>query len=53
MKRLFALLMATTLLSGAAVLTGCEEQEGPAEKAGKAVDEAVGDTERAVEDATD
>lgn len=34
------------------MLAGCEEQ-GPAEQAGEAVDEAVQDTKRAVEDAAD
>ena len=34
------------------MLAGCEE-EGPAEKAGQAIDEAVQDTKRAVEDAAD
>lgn len=33
-------------------LSGCEEQ-GPLEKAGEAADEAVQDTKRAIEDATD
>lgn len=36
----------------ALALTACEEK-GPAEKAGEAVDEAVKDTGRAIEDATD
>jgi hypothetical protein len=34
------------------MLAACEE-EGPAEKAGAAVDEAVQDTKRAVQDAAD
>ncbi len=36
----------------AMMLGGCEEQ-GPAEKAGEAIDESIQDTKRAVEDATD
>ena len=51
-KRTVAIAVALAL--GAAMgLTACPEKEGPAEKAGKAVDEAVHDTKRAVEDATD
>lgn len=53
MKRLFARGLASLLMAGGLVLTGCEEQEGPAERAGEAVDEAVEDTKRAVDDATD
>ena len=46
--------IAVALSLGAAMgLTACPEKEGPGEKAGKAVDEAVHDTKRAVEDATD
>lgn len=51
-KKTIALGMALAL--GAALgLTACPEKEGPAEKVGKAVDEAAHDTKRAVEDATD
>lgn len=53
MKRLLSLLFAFTLLTAGFALSGCEEQEGPAERAGEAVDEAAKDTERAVQDATD
>jgi hypothetical protein len=46
--------LAVGLALGAALgLTACPEKEGPMEKAGEAVDEAAGDTKRAVEDATD
>ena len=34
-------------------LQACPEKEGPMEKAGEKVDEAVKDAERKVEDATD
>ena len=46
--------IAATLFLGiaSAMLTGCEE-EGPAERAEAAVDEAVQDTKRAIEDAKD
>lgn len=37
---------------GSLAVSGCEEQ-GPAEKAGEKIDEAINDTKRAVEDATD
>jgi hypothetical protein len=47
-------LLAGLALSASLGLTACpEKNEGPVEKAGEAVDEAVGDTKRAVEDATD
>jgi hypothetical protein len=46
-------LLATLSLTASLGLMACPEKEGPAEKAGKAVDETVGDTKRAVEDATD
>ncbi|MEX0760234.1 MAG: hypothetical protein WD100_11710 [Tistlia sp.] len=52
MKSLFPLFAAALLASGVA-LAGCEEEDGPAERAGEAIDEAVKDTERAVEDAAD
>ncbi len=53
MKRALSLLFAGLLLTGSLALAGCEEDDGPAEEAGEAIDEAVQDTERAVEDATD
>jgi hypothetical protein len=34
-------------------LQACPEKEGPMERAGEKVDEAVQDTERKIEDATD
>ncbi|WP_376692444.1 hypothetical protein [Wenzhouxiangella sp. EGI_FJ10409] len=46
---LFALLFA---LGGSAILTGCEDQ-GPAEKAGEEIDEAIDDAGDAIEDAGD
>lgn len=45
-------LLSVLLLGGALGLAACEEQ-GPAEQAGEAVDEAVQDTKRAVDDARD
>jgi hypothetical protein len=45
------LIWAVVLLPLAGALSACEE--GPAEKAGEAVDEAVEDAGRAVEDAAD
>jgi hypothetical protein len=42
-----AAILAGLMLTG---LSGCE-QEGPAERAGKAVDEAIEDTGEAIEDA--
>lgn len=34
-------------------LAGCWEEKGPLEKAGEKADEAINDTKRAVQDATD
>jgi len=45
-------LLAALVLGGTLGLAACEEQ-GPAEQAGEAVDEAVRDTKRAVDDARD
>jgi hypothetical protein len=45
------LIWGLVLLPLAGALTACDD--GPAEKAGEAVDEAVDDAGRAVEDATD
>ncbi|SMF14103.1 hypothetical protein SAMN06265365_10567 [Tistlia consotensis] len=53
MKRLFSLLFICTFLASGFALTGCDDHEGPAEKAGKKVDEAIQDTKRAIDDATD
>lgn len=46
-------ILALLLVGGALALTACDDQKGPAEKAGAAVDEAVNDTKRAIEDAAD
>jgi hypothetical protein len=43
-----ALLIISLLFGG---LSGCEKQEGPAEKAGKALDEAASDIRDAAEEA--
>jgi hypothetical protein len=48
--RMFLLAMATLLALGAA---GCEEQKGPAERAGEKIDDAVDSAGDAVEDAGD
>jgi hypothetical protein len=45
--------MAVLMLGGALGLAACEEEKGPAEKAGAAIDEAINDTKRAVQDAKD
>ncbi len=45
------LIWGLVLLPLAGALSACDD--GPAEKAGKAVDEAVGDAGRAIEDAAD
>jgi len=37
----------------APVLTACEEEKGPMEQLGENADEAVNDTRRAIQDATD
>ena len=34
-------------------LSGCENNDGPAEQAGEEIDEAINDTKRKIEDATD
>jgi len=49
MKKLFAL----GILLGGFGLAACDEADGPAERAGEQVDEAIQDTKRAVDDATD
>ena len=41
------------LATGGAMLSGCDENDGPLEQAGEKADEAIKDAERAVEDATD
>ncbi|MGH7788072.1 MAG: hypothetical protein ACRERC_14465 [Candidatus Binatia bacterium] len=48
--RTFLLAMATTLVLGTA---GCEENKGPAERAGEKIDDAVDRAGDAVEDAGD
>lgn len=48
--RMLMLAMAATLALGAA---GCEEQKGPAERAGEKIDNAVDSAGEAVEDAGD
>ena len=48
----FRIAMLIAAFSVPLMLAACEEQ-GPAEKAGEAVDEAVQDTKRAVQDAAD
>ena len=45
-----AFLVAIPLL---VLLPGCEKKQGPLEEAGENLDEAINDTKRAVEDATD
>ncbi|HEY9568066.1 MAG TPA: hypothetical protein VIR38_08240 [Thalassobaculum sp.] len=45
--------MAVAVLGCTFGLVACDEADGPAEQAGQAVDEAVQDTKRAVEDASD
>ena len=47
LQAIFSVLVAVVLLAG---LPGCEK-EGPAERAGKAIDEAVEDAGEALEDA--
>lgn len=47
---LFALLFA---LGGGAVLTGCEEEQGPAEEAGEEIDEAVEEAEEEIDEAAE
>ena len=47
-------LLAVVCLSGVGMaVTACDDSEGPAEQAGEKVDEAVQDTKRAIDDATD
>ncbi len=45
-------LTALSLIAGLS-LSACDEADGPVEKAGAKVDEAVNDTKRALEDAAD
>ena len=46
-------LMAVLLIGGALGLAACDDNDGPAEQIGKAVDEAANDAKRAVQDAAD
>ena len=46
-------LCALTLLFGGAILSGCDNNDGPAEKAGKAVDNAGDNAKDAVHNAAD
>jgi len=41
------------MLMASAGLYGCEEKQGPLERAGEKVDEAINDAKREVEDAAD
>lgn len=45
--------MLMAIVGAPLLLAACDEADGPAEKAGEAIDEAVKDTQRAVKDATD
>lgn len=51
MAKLFMTLMTALFLMGG--LAACDDNDGPAEEAGEAIDDAVEDTGDAVEDATD
>lgn len=51
-RKLPLAMMAGVFMFTGLAIAGCDD-EGPMEKAGKAADEAVQDTKRAVEDATD
>lgn len=49
-KRIFTATLGTMILLGGLVLiTGCEEREGPAERAGEKVDRAVEETKDALD----
>lgn len=51
MKKMVAVLFLSFF--GMLGLSGCDSNDGPAESLGETVDEAVEDTKREVEDATD
>lgn len=51
-KFLYPLLAVSVVVLSTMAVTGCDQQ-GPAEKAGEAVDETVNDAKRAVKDAAD
>ena len=51
-NKLMPIYAAVAIALSGVMLSACEE-EGPAEEAGEAIDEAASDAERAVEDATD
>ena len=51
--KLAKILCALTLLSGASLLCGCDNNDGPAEKTGKAVDNAGDNAKDAVNNAAD
>lgn len=46
-------LMAVLIIGGSMGLAACDQNDGPAEQIGAAVDEAANDAKRAVEDAAD
>jgi uncharacterized protein YjbJ (UPF0337 family) len=46
-------LILALLIGLAAATTGCQKEEGPMEKAGKAIDDAAEDVQDAAEDAKD
>jgi len=52
-NRTFKAFLIALSLSGGLALAACDEDDGPMEKAGQQIDEAVGDAKRAVEDAAD
>ena len=55
MKRTIIRSVVVAFFASAAALpvAGCWEEKGPLENAGEKADEAINDTKRAVEDATD
>lgn len=53
MDKLRAAFLAATLMGGLSILSACDSNEGPLERAGETTDDAVEDAGDAVEDATE
>ncbi len=53
MRRKAFLLMSIAVLSVGLVTTGCDDNDGPVEDMGEAIDEAADDAGDAIEDAAD
>jgi predicted small secreted protein len=52
LKRItYSLLLAPAIVGASLIVTGCDTQQGPVEKAGEAIDEAAQDAQDSMEEA--